>query len=100
MYADCVLPCFAFPIQSLGLCVCSEKFAGADCAILLDAGKIVWETLIDTQLTAVSGPPQAQALTLLWRSGSPSAFYHLLNSGRIWKPLPLSVVIQIPLPSC
>ncbi|XP_054855201.1 multiple epidermal growth factor-like domains protein 8 isoform X1 [Eublepharis macularius] len=38
--------------RSLALCVCSEGFAGADCSIPLDAGKIVWETLIDTQLTA------------------------------------------------
>ncbi|XP_062823192.1 multiple epidermal growth factor-like domains protein 8 [Anolis carolinensis] len=38
--------------QSLGLCVCNEPFGGVDCSIPLDAGKIVWETLIDNQLTA------------------------------------------------
>ncbi|XP_007430507.1 multiple epidermal growth factor-like domains protein 8 [Python bivittatus] len=38
--------------RRLGLCVCSDGFAGADCSIPLDADKIIWETLIDTQLTA------------------------------------------------
>ncbi|XP_064359618.1 multiple epidermal growth factor-like domains protein 8 isoform X1 [Dromaius novaehollandiae] len=37
---------------SLGLCVCSQGFAGADCSVPLGPGSIVWETLIDSQLTA------------------------------------------------
>ncbi|XP_039208131.1 multiple epidermal growth factor-like domains protein 8 [Crotalus tigris] len=38
--------------RRLGLCICSDGFAGADCTIPLQADKIIWETLIDTQLTA------------------------------------------------
>ncbi|KAG8143499.1 hypothetical protein E2320_000711 [Naja naja] len=38
--------------RRLGLCICSHRFAGADCTIPLEADKIIWETLIDTQLTA------------------------------------------------
>ncbi|KAH0631676.1 hypothetical protein JD844_006126 [Phrynosoma platyrhinos] len=51
--------------RSLGLCVCSDHFAGVDCSVPLDAGKIVWETLIDTQLTA--GPDNT-----LWMFGGMS----------------------------
>uniref|UniRef100_A0A8C8VJG7 Multiple EGF like domains 8 n=1 Tax=Pelusios castaneus TaxID=367368 RepID=A0A8C8VJG7_9SAUR len=36
---------------SLGLCVCGEGFGGTDCSVPLDPGKIVWETLMDSQLT-------------------------------------------------
>ncbi|XP_050786388.1 multiple epidermal growth factor-like domains protein 8 isoform X7 [Gopherus flavomarginatus] len=36
---------------SLGLCICGDGFGGADCSVPLDPGKIVWETLIDSQLT-------------------------------------------------
>ncbi|XP_078507442.1 multiple epidermal growth factor-like domains protein 8 isoform X2 [Lissotriton helveticus] len=38
--------------QSLGLCTCREGFAGADCSVPLDSGKVIWETIIDTQRTA------------------------------------------------
>ncbi|XP_074837451.1 multiple epidermal growth factor-like domains protein 8 [Carettochelys insculpta] len=37
--------------MSLGLCVCGEGFGGADCSVPLDPGKLVWETLMDSQLT-------------------------------------------------
>uniref|UniRef100_A0A7N4V4Y0 Multiple EGF like domains 8 n=1 Tax=Sarcophilus harrisii TaxID=9305 RepID=A0A7N4V4Y0_SARHA len=38
--------------QSLGLCVCFEGFGGADCATHLDGGRLVWETLLDSRLSA------------------------------------------------
>ncbi|KAM4703377.1 multiple epidermal growth factor-like domains protein 8 [Rhinophrynus dorsalis] len=38
--------------QTLGLCVCSPGYAGDDCSVHLDSGKIVWESLMDPQLTA------------------------------------------------
>ncbi|XP_063293259.1 multiple epidermal growth factor-like domains protein 8 [Pelobates fuscus] len=38
--------------QTLGLCFCASGYAGEDCSIHLDSGKIVWENLMDPQLTA------------------------------------------------
>nr|XP_033770020.1 multiple epidermal growth factor-like domains protein 8 isoform X2 [Geotrypetes seraphini] len=38
--------------QSLGLCICSKGFGGADCSVPVDSGNIIWETIIDTLLTA------------------------------------------------
>ncbi|XP_074075473.1 multiple epidermal growth factor-like domains protein 8 isoform X1 [Macrotis lagotis] len=38
--------------QSLGLCICFEGFGGADCATRLDGGQLVWETLLDSRLSA------------------------------------------------
>lgn len=45
-------PC-AVP-QSLGVCICAEGFGGPDCATKLDGGQLVWETLMDSRLSAVS----------------------------------------------
>ncbi len=39
--------------QSLGVCVCSESWAGSDCSLPRDSNSLVWETLLDTQLTVV-----------------------------------------------
>ncbi|XP_075437563.1 multiple epidermal growth factor-like domains protein 8, partial [Ascaphus truei] len=38
--------------QTAGLCLCVPGFAGEDCSVHLDSGKIVWESLMDPQLTA------------------------------------------------
>ncbi|KAM8927354.1 multiple epidermal growth factor-like domains protein 8 [Pelodytes ibericus] len=38
--------------KTLGLCFCVPGYAGEDCSIYLDSGKIVWESLMDPQLTA------------------------------------------------
>lgn len=40
--------------QSLGVCICAEGFGGPDCATKLDGGQLVWETLMDSRLSAVS----------------------------------------------
>uniref|UniRef100_H3A6Q1 Multiple EGF like domains 8 n=1 Tax=Latimeria chalumnae TaxID=7897 RepID=H3A6Q1_LATCH len=37
---------------TLGICICSSGFAGVDCGIAVEPGRVVWETLIDTQLVA------------------------------------------------
>uniref|UniRef100_A0A8C4SXY5 Multiple EGF like domains 8 n=1 Tax=Erpetoichthys calabaricus TaxID=27687 RepID=A0A8C4SXY5_ERPCA len=37
--------------MSLGLCVCSNGYAGPDCSTPVDSGKVIWETLMDTQYT-------------------------------------------------
>lgn len=39
--------------QSLGVCVCSDTWAGSDCSVPRDPNSLVWETLLDTQLTVV-----------------------------------------------
>lgn len=39
--------------QSLGVCVCSDSWAGSDCSVPRDSNSLVWETLLDTQLTVV-----------------------------------------------
>lgn len=53
----CLFPGFLTNIfclsQSLGVCVCSESWAGSDCSVPRDANSLVWETLLDTQLTVV-----------------------------------------------
>ncbi|XP_057690185.1 multiple epidermal growth factor-like domains protein 8 [Corythoichthys intestinalis] len=36
---------------TLGVCVCSENWAGSDCAVPRDSNSLIWETLLDTQLT-------------------------------------------------
>ncbi|XP_010892421.2 multiple epidermal growth factor-like domains protein 8 [Esox lucius] len=54
---------------SLGVCVCADGWGGSDCSTPLDSGSIVWETLLDTQLTA------SQAHRFLHRMG------HSLVSG-------------------
>ncbi|XP_067365540.1 multiple epidermal growth factor-like domains protein 8 isoform X2 [Channa argus] len=36
---------------SLGVCVCSASWAGSDCSVPWDANSLIWETLLDTQLT-------------------------------------------------
>lgn len=41
-------------MQTLGLCVCTEGSAGSDCSSISDSDSLIWETLIDTQLSAVS----------------------------------------------
>ncbi|XP_043935354.1 multiple epidermal growth factor-like domains protein 8 [Protopterus annectens] len=38
--------------ELLGFCVCREGYAGPDCSIFVDSGKIVWEMLQDSQLSA------------------------------------------------
>ncbi|MBV94679.1 Multiple epidermal growth factor-like domains protein 8, partial [Eschrichtius robustus] len=38
--------------QSLGVCICAEGFGGPDCATKLDGGQLVWETLMDSRLSA------------------------------------------------
>lgn len=52
------MSCLLSP-QSLGVCICAEGFGGPDCATKLDGGQLVWETLMDSRLSAVSGacPP-------------------------------------------
>lgn len=47
------LSCFLLS-QSLGVCICAEGFGGPDCATKLDGGQLVWETLMDSRLAAVS----------------------------------------------
>uniref|UniRef100_A0A8C7C7Q8 Multiple EGF like domains 8 n=1 Tax=Oncorhynchus kisutch TaxID=8019 RepID=A0A8C7C7Q8_ONCKI len=37
---------------SLGVCVCADGWGGSDCSTPLDSSSLVWETLLDTQLTA------------------------------------------------
>ncbi|KAI1886275.1 hypothetical protein AGOR_G00212320 [Albula goreensis] len=36
---------------ALGVCVCSEGWAGSDCSSAAGSGSLVWQTLLDTQLT-------------------------------------------------
>lgn len=48
--------CLLILLQTLGLCVCTEGWAGSDCASISDSDSLVWETLLDTQLSAVSLP--------------------------------------------
>lgn len=36
------------------MCICAEGFGGPDCATKLDGGQLVWETLMDSRLSAVS----------------------------------------------
>ncbi|XP_028836876.1 multiple epidermal growth factor-like domains protein 8 [Denticeps clupeoides] len=38
--------------MSLGVCVCADGWAGTNCSSLSDTNSLVWETLLDTQLTA------------------------------------------------
>lgn len=35
------------------MCVCSESWAGSDCSVPRDSNSLVWETLLDTQMTVV-----------------------------------------------
>ncbi|KAJ8289826.1 hypothetical protein GJAV_G00005770 [Gymnothorax javanicus] len=37
--------------MALGVCVCSDGWAGPDCSSAADSSSLVWETLLDTQLT-------------------------------------------------
>ncbi|XP_045900405.1 multiple epidermal growth factor-like domains protein 8 [Micropterus dolomieu] len=37
---------------SLGVCVCSDSWAGSDCSVPRDSNSLVWDTLLDSQLTA------------------------------------------------
>ncbi|XP_021446912.2 multiple epidermal growth factor-like domains protein 8 isoform X1 [Oncorhynchus mykiss] len=37
---------------SLGVCVCADGWGSSDCSTPLDSSSLVWETLLDTQLTA------------------------------------------------
>ncbi|XP_066575426.1 multiple epidermal growth factor-like domains protein 8 [Amia ocellicauda] len=37
--------------MSLGMCVCTPGFGGSDCSSPVDSSSVVWETLLDTQLT-------------------------------------------------
>lgn len=48
------------------MCICAEGFGGPDCATKLDGGQLVWETLMDSRLSAVSGacPPNLSTLHL------------------------------------
>lgn len=39
--------------QSLGVCMCSASWAGSDCSVPRDSNSLIWETLLDTQLTLV-----------------------------------------------
>lgn len=52
-YAGSPEPPSAVP-QSLGVCICAEGFGGPDCGTKLDGGQLVWETLMDSRLSAVS----------------------------------------------
>lgn len=33
--------------------MCTESWAGSDCSVPRDANSLIWETLLDTQLTMV-----------------------------------------------
>ncbi|XP_035278041.1 multiple epidermal growth factor-like domains protein 8 isoform X2 [Anguilla anguilla] len=37
--------------MALGVCGCSDGWAGSDCSSAVDSSSLVWETLLDTQLT-------------------------------------------------
>lgn len=37
--------------------MCSESWAGSDCSVPRDANSLIWETLLDTQLTMVGIEP-------------------------------------------
>uniref|UniRef100_A0A8C6NK18 Multiple EGF like domains 8 n=1 Tax=Nothobranchius furzeri TaxID=105023 RepID=A0A8C6NK18_NOTFU len=37
--------------NSLGVCVCLESWTGPDCSVPRDSNSLIWETLLDTQLT-------------------------------------------------
>lgn len=68
-------------LQSLGVCICAEGFGGPDCATKLDGGQLVWETLMDSRLSAVSGGLHLDTLhpTPHWPLGhSFSAASHML----------------------
>lgn len=52
------------------MCICAEGFGGPDCATKLDGGQLVWETLMDSRLSAVS---VGTALSVLW------AIFHLYS---------------------
>lgn len=52
IFLDCRLTHYVLS-QSLGVCVCSDSWAGSDCSVPRDSNSLVWETLLDTQLTVV-----------------------------------------------
>lgn len=51
--------------QSLGVCVCSDSWVGSDCSVPRDSSSLVWETLLDTQLTAVSAACHQESKNLV-----------------------------------
>ncbi|MFT7800605.1 multiple epidermal growth factor-like domains protein 8 [Arapaima gigas] len=74
---------------TLGMCWCSEGWVGSDCSSPADTSSLVWETLLDTQLTTnqahrflhrmghsmVSGPPG-----MLWMYGGLSLSEGILGN--------------------
>lgn len=59
--------------QSLGVCVCSDSWVGSDCSVPRDSNSLMWETLLDTQLTVVS-TGYDQESKIMFRSGSMLTF--------------------------
>uniref|UniRef100_A0A8C9SJ64 Multiple EGF like domains 8 n=1 Tax=Scleropages formosus TaxID=113540 RepID=A0A8C9SJ64_SCLFO len=72
---------------TLGVCWCTEGWVGSDCSTPADTSSLVWETLLDTQLTTayrflhrmghsiVSGPPG-----MLWMYGGLSLSEGILGN--------------------
>ncbi|KAG9328362.1 hypothetical protein JZ751_014459, partial [Albula glossodonta] len=96
-------------VAALGVCVCSEGWAGSDCSSAAGSGSLVWQTLLDTQLTVnqahrflhrlghslVSGPQGT-----LWMYGGLSLSEGILgNVYRRWTQMLTSSVDEASAPT-
>lgn len=74
-----------FLYQSLGVCVCTDSWAGSDCSVPRDSNNLVWETLLDTQLTVVRAEHNAntskQKFQFISRSLSSLLFHRTRPTG-------------------